>query len=349
VSSHGSKYAIQLEALSAGYSGSQALSNINISVERGETFSLLGPSGCGKTTLLRCIAGLHRPDSGQIRLFSETVFAADTFVEPEWRKVGMVFQDGALFPHLSVRKNLEFGLRNFADKESRVSRYLELVDMAEYADRLPDSLSGGQQQRIALARALAPSPGILLLDEPFSALDTELRVAIRREVKDILKEVGATTVLVTHDQDEAYLLGDRVAVLDRGEIRQIGTPVEIYESPADPWVASFAGDANLLEGTFSGKCVDTVFGELPAGHKLAKSEMPPGGRLQVVIRPEHLSLSEGGVANVIMKQYFGHDVLYTVDIAGLLSVNVRSTSNQFNLNDKVKVDFIGEAVSGWPI
>jgi ABC-type Fe3+/spermidine/putrescine transport system ATPase subunit len=239
--------AVSLSGISVAYATDggdsvAAVTAADLDIEAGSIVALLGPSGCGKTSLLRAIAGLESPTAGSASIGGATVSSHGSgkrqWVNPEKRNVGMVFQDGALFPHLTVAQNIVFGLRAMrkelsrAEVLARVDELLDLVDLQGFGDRLPNTLSGGQQQRVALARSLAPQPKVLLLDEPFSALDTSLRVQVRAEVARIVRDVGVTTVFVTHDQDEAFVLGDKVAVMQAGNIEQFGTPDELYRSPA---------------------------------------------------------------------------------------------------------------------
>ena len=236
--------AIDVDGVTVGYGQAPpVVCDVSLHAPAGSITVLLGPSGCGKTTLLRAIAGLERPRSGTVRLGDVQVSGPETWVPPQRRNVGMVFQDPALFPHLTAAGNIAFGLRRAerADRDARVMELLDLVEMREFADRLPGSLSGGQQQRIALARSLAPKPAVLLLDEPFSALDANLRTQLRGDVARILHEVGVTTVFVTHDQDEAFVMGDIVGVMHEGRLRQLGKPEELYGRPTDQWVAEFVG------------------------------------------------------------------------------------------------------------
>jgi spermidine/putrescine transport system ATP-binding protein len=224
-----------------------ALKSVSLTIQDNEFFTLLGPSGCGKTTLLRLIAGFEQPTAGEIMLFGEHIEG----LTPYSRSVNTVFQHYALFPHMTVAQNIGFGLRMLkVDKaalDKTVAEMLALVHMEEFADRMPHQLSGGQQQRIALARALAPHPKVLLLDEPLSALDLKLRQAMRLELKKLQQETGITFVFVTHDQEEALAMSDRIAVMSNGEVQQVGTPEEIYNAPRNSFVADFIGDTNLIE------------------------------------------------------------------------------------------------------
>jgi iron(III) transport system ATP-binding protein len=276
------------------------LREVSLDVAAGEVVALLGPSGCGKTTLLRSIAGLERIDGGQIAIDGVTVSAPGVHVKPEDRRIGMVFQDWALFPHLTVAENVSYGLTRDERRAGRVDEALDLVGLAGLGSRLPATLSGGQQQRVALARALAPRPRAILLDEPFSNLDTVLRVQVRTEVHRLLVELGVTTVFVTHDQEEAFVLGDRVAVMHGGVIEQHAPPAEIYERPSSRWVADFVGEANLVPGDGQGVTAHTVIG--PIG--LCDEHRGP---IDVLVRPEHLVVEPGDRATVELVEYYGHD------------------------------------------
>jgi putative spermidine/putrescine transport system ATP-binding protein len=276
-----------------------AVEDFVLSAERGEFVSFLGPSGCGKTTTLRMIAGFEQPTAGSISIDGRDV----TGVPPNRRNVGMVFQSYALFPNMTVANNVAFGLkirrRSRADVDRRVAELLELIHLPDKADRYPYQLSGGQQQRVALARALAYEPIVLLLDEPLSALDAKIRVALRHEIREIQRQLGITTVYVTHDQEEALELSDRIVVMSEGRIEQIGTPFEIYNFPATAFVASFVGTLNAIEG----RIVDAGTGRLSlAGHDVRTTSAVTGSAGQVVtvaIRPEMIALSTPDGSNVV--------------------------------------------------
>jgi len=245
---------VELDSVRREYGATTALDGVTLDISEGEFFTLVGPSGCGKTTTLRTIAGLEEPTSGSVRIGGASMDG----VPPEERDVGVVFQNYALFPHMSVGENVAYGLRfsdppNGKGRDERVAELLELVDLAGFADRDPDELSGGQQQRVALARALAPGPRILLLDEPMSALDARLRQQLRRQVKSIQKELDVTTVYVTHDQEEALAVSDRVAVMHDGRVEQVGTPQNVYREPETEFVASFIGENNRFDGEVVGR------------------------------------------------------------------------------------------------
>ena len=295
---------------------------------------LLGPSGCGKTTLLRLIAGLERPSSGSISIGNDFV-AGETWVPPDRRKVGMVFQDWALFPHLSVAKNVAYGIAKSTSKDAEVSSALEMMDLSGLEDRMPATLSGGQQQRVALARALAPRPGVLLLDEPFSNLDTSLRIEVRTEVRELLAELGITSIFVTHDQDEAFIVGDRVAVMREGKIVQTDSPQGLYHHPVDQWTAEFVGTVSLLKGDAASGFASCSLGSVAIDPKL-------NGSVDVMIRPEQLSIAAGGDAEVQAVEYYGHDSMVFVAL-GNDQVRVRcGPSIIFNRGDNVQVQFTSD-------
>lgn len=343
--------AVNVDAVNVSYDGEQnAVDNVSFGVEPGSITALLGPSGCGKTSLLRAIAGLERPTSGTIRIGDHDVSSATRWVKPEHRNIGMVFQDGALFPHLTVAENIEFGLKAAAVKASapersrRVLELLELVDLVGLGDRHPDTLSGGQQQRVALARSLAPRPSVLLLDEPFSALDAGLRIQVRAEVVRILREIGVTSIFVTHDQDEAFVLGDRVAVMRDGKIEQIGSPDELYRTPATKWVASFVGEANFVPGTVNHSTThaDTVLGQIPLVYATERVV----GTVDVLIRPEQVALAAGDSAEITTVEYYGHDVRYELVLADGSTLSARTHPDHLReRGDRVDISFDGDAVT----
>ncbi len=288
---------VELEGLTVTFGDVPALDDVSLAVEPGEFFTLVGPSGCGKTTTLRAIAGFETPAAGAVRIGGADVAG----VPPEDRNVGIVFQHYALFPHLSVRENVAYGLRyrdppGGTPAADRVDELLDLVDLAGMGDRDPDQLSGGQQQRVALARALAPGPDVLLLDEPLSALDARLRERLRVTVRDVQRELGITTVYVTHDQAEALAVSDRVAVLRAGRVEQVGAPEAVYREPASRFVAEFVGDNNVLEGTVA--AVD------PPAATVSGTAVPlpldvgveTGDAVTLAVRPEHLSVGGGEAA-----------------------------------------------------
>ncbi len=302
------------------FDGPDVLNDVTLTVASGESMVLLGPSGCGKTTLLRSIAGLERIDSGSIAIDDEIVSGPGRHVRPEHRHIGMVFQDWALFPHLTVADNVAFGLNKAERDTARVAETLELVGLAGLGDRRPATLSGGQQQRVALARALAPQPRALLLDEPFSNLDTGLRVRVRNEVNALLRSLGITAVYVTHDQEEAFALGDRIAVMMAGSVVQVGTPFEIYERPVAAAISDFVGETNHITGVMVDGGADTCLGKVAVS---ASDRI--GQRVQVLIRPEHLAVTADpeGAASIESIEYYGHDHVLRVRLADGSLVAVR--------------------------
>jgi len=292
-----------------------ATDGLSFTVESGRILALLGPSGCGKTTTLRLIAGFETPDQGRIAIAGQTVADADRgiHVEPEARGVGVVFQDYALFPHLTIAQNVGFGLERTSrsERRARVAQILDLVGLTDFAERYPHELSGGQQQRVAVARALAPAPTLILLDEPFSNLDADLRAQMRDEVEKILRATGTTAIFVTHDQEEAFTIADQVGVLDQGRLEQVGAPEVIYHNPATPFVAEFVGAADFLPGLVSREGIVTeigVFGNLN-GRAL-------GSRVRVMIRPDDVTFVPDAAGEaVIVRRYFrGSENLYCLDL-----------------------------------
>ena len=336
---------VLLDGVSVTLGGGPVVHDATLDIAAGQILALLGPSGCGKTTLLRAIAGLQAPSNGTIAIGTQVVSDATTFIPPERRRVGMVFQDGGLFPHLTVEQNVRFGLRHHADPEQRVSEMLELVSMEDFGQRLPGTLSGGQRQRIAVARALAPEPSVLLLDEPFSALDAGLRVQIRREVKRLIAAFGITTIVVTHDQEEAFAMGEHIAVMSGGAIEQVGTPSVLYESPSTPWVAQFVGDGVRLEGRYTDGFVTTALGRLPAHPAI--DHVLESGDVTAIVRPEQLTVQSGASGDVVDVEYYGHDVRYDVMLDNGLAVTVRSLRSEFATGDRVDVAFSGTSVPVW--
>jgi iron(III) transport system ATP-binding protein len=302
--------ALTVTAARKAYGPVPALAGVDLALDTGTLLAVLGPSGCGKTTLLRCVAGLERLDAGEVRVAGTVVAGARTHLPAHRRGVALVPQEGALFPHLSVAGNVGYGLDRTTRRSGRVDEVIELVGLAGHRDRMPHQLSGGQQQRVALARALAPRPPLILLDEPFSALDAGLRGELRRDVRAALHADGATAVLVTHDQGEALSLADRVVVMRDGRAVQHGTPDDVYRAPADPWVARFVGDAMLLPGTATAGRARTAAGEAPATG-------PGDGPVMVLIRPEQLDLTPPGAdpartARVLRHDFHGHDTLTVI-------------------------------------
>ena len=313
-----------------------AVDGFELEVRDGELLCLLGPSGCGKTTALRLIAGLERPDAGTVEVSGRAVAGPGRWVPPERRRVGMVFQDWALFPHLDVQGNVAFGLDGEA--RTRVEELLELVRLDGLEDRMPHELSGGQQQRVALARALAPSPDALLLDEPFSNLDAQLRAEVRSEVRSVLRSTGTTAVFVTHDQEEALSIADRLAVMIAGRIRRSGTPYEVYEDPAQAAVARLLGQTNLLRCQITGGVAVTALGELPVPDA-------PDGAAEVLVRPESLRAirDNHGSARVVHAEFYGHDQLVRCVLGDGTELDVRlmGPNPELEVGTAVRLEVIG--------
>jgi iron(III) transport system ATP-binding protein len=315
---------LSISGVTKAFDGPPVLSGVDLDVAEGSFTAILGPSGSGKTTLLRIIAGFERPDTGLVRLGPEVVDNAGShFVRCEKRRIGYVPQEGALFPHLSVGRNVAFGLTHSEPRDrrrARVAELLDLVGLVGLGRRYPHQLSGGQQQRVALARALASDPEIVLLDEPFSSLDASLRASVRADVHAVLRQSGATSILVTHDQDEALSMADQVAILRGGVIAQVNTPAGLYRSPRDAELAQFLGEANLIGGTVTGALVTTALGELDLALGGGGGPGGPDGPVRVMVRPEQLLLTPAaatGIASVVRSyEYFGHDAVVRVQPDG---------------------------------
>jgi iron(III) transport system ATP-binding protein len=312
---------IACRGISKSFGPAPVITDLDLEVPDGAIVVVLGESGSGKTTLLRMIAGFERPDRGTISIDGDLVDAARLFVPPEKRRIGYVAQEGNLFPHLSVEKNVAFGMSRGSRRAGRVEALLELVGLSDLRGRYPHQLSGGQQQRVALARALAPEPKVVLLDEPFSSLDANLRASLRFDVTRILRDRGATTILVTHDQSEALSVADFIGVIDTGRICQFARPEIVYERPADRTVARFLGEANIVAGEAWGGAVDTALGRL----ELAQPDRDLRGACLVLVRPEQINLRPSGgrvptpmpghaTGRVVHREYYGHDSVVLVDL-----------------------------------
>lgn len=291
-----------------------AVDGLCLSVSEGELLALLGPSGCGKTTTLRLIAGFEVPEAGVIGLGQELLTGERTFVPPERRGVGMVFQDFALFPHLTVSDNVAFGLsrRSSGEKDRRVQEMLDMVGLSSLSGRYPHELSGGQQQRVALARALAPAPALLLLDEPFGSLDVPLKEEMMAQLKVLQRRLGVTTLYVTHDQAEAMQVADRLAIMREGRIEQVGTPEAVYRQPRTRFAATFLGRAILLEGRVRDGRAETPLGVFPVQRS--------NGGVTLALRPEHLSIDGRGPVRgrLVQRLFLGHEgVVYLIEVGGL--------------------------------
>jgi iron(III) transport system ATP-binding protein len=345
---------LELSNVTKAFSEETAVDGISLDVERGELLTLLGPSGCGKTTTLRLLAGLETPTGGEIRLNDERVATADGATDPENRDVGIVFQDFALFPHLSVRENIAFGLEGMddVDTEARVDELLELVDLPGHGEKSPDQLSGGQKQRVAVARSLAPEPEVLLLDEPFSNLDVRLRVEMREEVRSILKEAGVTAISVTHDQEEALSISDRVAVMNNGGIEQLGRPERVFEQPKSRFVASFLGRASFLTAYVHDETVKTGIGEFDAMSLDGYAAQYDGIAVDVLVRPDDLRAgrahAEQTDGKVVSRQYVGPSFIYRVELDSGDTVHcLHNHVEDFDLGERVTVDLVADHPLAW--
>jgi len=323
---------IRLDGATKRFGDVTAVADAFLCVERGEVVALLGPSGCGKTTLLRLIAGFERPDSGTIEVDGRRVADGAAWIPPERRRIGMVFQDYALFPHLTVAENIGFGLQRRM-RADRVRELLDIVSLQGLGRRYPHELSGGQQQRVALARALAPEPEVVLLDEPWSNVDPSLRESLRSEVSEIIRPLGITVVLVTHDREEAFSLADRIALMRAGAVVQQGSAEELYFAPRSQWTAEFIGSANVLTGDVVDGRVVTPIGRFPANGAVAATST------KVLVRPELLELSPdpAGIAEVVSREFRGHDVFYRVRLDGLELVSQRPSTEVVPLGARVSI------------
>jgi iron(III) transport system ATP-binding protein len=327
--------AIRVTGVDKRFGDVVALDGFEVIVAAGEILTVLGPSGCGKTTALRVIAGFEKPDSGTVEVGGVLMASSSTFTSPEKRRVGMVFQDYALFPHMNVQGNVAYGID---ERSGRVGDVLELVGLSGFENRYAHELSGGQQQRVALARALAPRPEVILLDEPFSNLDASLRQRVRRELKAILQEAKATALFVTHDQEEALSMSDKVAVMRAGRVMQVASPPDLYRRPVDSWVAGFLGDADFLDGVGLEGRVETSVGVFGTDFT---------GPVRVMLRPENVGVrvDEQGRGVVSALEFFGHDQLVTVLLEnGVLIRSRRGPMGDLKPGDRVTVD-VAEALT----
>ncbi|MDZ7676199.1 MAG: ABC transporter ATP-binding protein [Acidimicrobiales bacterium] len=328
--------AIRATGIGKAFGSTLAVDGADVTVPAGELVALLGPSGSGKTTMLRVIAGFERPDRGTVEVGGRLVAGDGVWEEPEQRRIGMVFQHGALFPHLTIAKNVGFG----DPRPGRVEECLELVGLADRLDAYPHELSGGEQQRVALARALATEPDVVLLDEPFASLDATLRASLREEVAEILREAGASALLVTHDQQEALSLADQVVLMRRGRVEQVGPPEAVYDRPASRWVAEFLGAAEVFAGTAVHGEVATELGTFPADPALT-------GAVDVLVRPEAIVVDElhpprAGCtctgAQIVDRSFYGHDQLLRLELGSGRRLRSRSTGTaRWNRGDDVRI------------
>ncbi|MGA3146047.1 MAG: ABC transporter ATP-binding protein [Acidimicrobiales bacterium] len=347
---------LEIMGVCKSFGSQEVLTGIDLEVPEGSLTAILGPSGSGKTTLLRVTAGFERSDRGTVVLGGRLVEDAHVVLPPEQRGIGYVPQEGSLFPHLTVAANVAFGVPRAARRKSgsTISELLDMVGLAGLGDRYPHQLSGGQQQRVALARALAIRPALVLLDEPFSSLDASLRSSVRSDVQDVLRAGGITAVLVTHDQDEALSIADRVAVIRDGVIRQHGTPQQLYDHPVDPAMARFLGNANLVPATVEGDRVDTPFGPMTLRPDSGRGRI--SGPVVALVRPEQLAISttvtgSGLRAVALRTQFHGHDTVITfspLSLPGSDPISVRAEGELVVVeNTEVELTTRGSAVV-WP-
>jgi iron(III) transport system ATP-binding protein len=335
--------AVRLNGVRKRFGDLVALDDVSLELEEGTVLALLGPSGCGKTTALRLISGFERPDTGTIEVNGRRVASPTSMVPPERRRVGLVFQDLALFPHLSVRQNVAYGIRRDPDHGVRTDELLEMVGLSGDGRRMPHELSGGMQQRVAVARALAPRPDVLLLDEPFSSLDQAMRTQLRADVRQILREARQSAIFVTHDQGEALTVADKVAVMARGKVLQVAAPEIIYAEPATPYVATFVGVSNLVSATVEAGVASTRFGPV---RLIGDSRQQAQGHALCLLRPEHFGVAESpdGPAspdgwNVIDRRFSGSEILLELrsDDGEQLWVEAGSRVRHLGLGDRVSV------------
>ncbi len=330
---------ISLDGVTVQYGDIAAIEGFTLAVDEGSLVALVGPSGCGKTTALRAIAGFERPTTGTITIRGAVVSGEGRMVAPEHRNVGMVFQEYALFPHISVAENVGYGVRG-SDRVRRVEEVLELVGLDTHGDRFPHELSGGEQQRVALARALAPEPDVVLLDEPFSNLDAPQRERMRRELRKILKTARVTAILVTHDQAEALAIADVIAVMREGHVRQVGVPDDVYAAPVSPWVAKFLGDAVLFDGMVSNGSISTVLGSV-------STALPDGASARVMIRPEWImpTTTDNGTGLVVDREFYGHDQRVEIELTeGQVVEALVPTRHAVHVGDRVDIELADSIV-----
>jgi len=364
-SSPNSTPVLYLERLTKQFSSATvaAVSSVTLTLNQGDLLALLGPSGCGKTTLLRLIAGFEQPQSGSIAIAGQPVAGSGAWIPPEKRGVGMVFQDYALFPHLTVSQNVAFGLKRKPGSVvmQRVKEVLTLVGLQEMEQRYPHQLSGGQQQRVALARALAPHPFLVLLDEPLSNLDVQVRLRLRQELREILKAAGTSAVFVTHDQEEALSIADRLAVMRQGHLEQLDTPELVYRQPASRFVAEFVAQANFLLAHRQGQVWQTAVGDLPSdlpiklvrngSNSLAQSEGIEPDRIELMVRQEELMLVPDPSSPVVIRdrQFLGREYRYRLQTASGQELVARtSMGTALSIGTPVRVSITAETLPAFP-
>lgn len=331
---------LKIDSIQCHYGSQSVLDDVSFHVNEGDICCLLGPSGCGKTTALRAIAGFQSLANGTITLGDQLLSSTDFQLEPEQRQIGMVFQDYALFPHLTVGDNIRFGIQKLAELEQDkiVNSLLDLIKLETIAKRFPHELSGGQQQRVALARALAPNPRLLLLDEPFSNLDVDLRRHLNLEVRDILKEVGTSAILVTHDQEEAFAFGDYIGLLHEARLQQWDTPFNLYHQPCNRFVANFIGQGGLLPGmSIDQHRIKTELGVITGNRAY---DWPADTPVDVLLRPDDIVLNlDNGISSTVVKKVFsGSATLYTLQLpTGSLVESLFPSHHDYNVGDTLNI------------
>ena len=342
---------LELRDLTRKFGATAAVERLSIALDAGRIGCLLGPSGSGKTTVLRCIAGFERPDGGAVLAGGERLAAPGLWVPPEKRRIGMVFQDYALFPHLAVLANVGFGLRDSdrAARRRRALEMLELVGLADQADKLPHELSGGQQQRVALARALAPRPRLVLLDEPFSNLDAEVRMELAQQVRAALKAEGATALLVTHDQREAFAIADEIGVLRAGRLEQWDVPWKLYHSPATRFVADFVGEGSFIPGTVLGPGrVSTELGVIEG--QLTRGQ-PAGTHMDLLLRPDDVIHDDDSElrAEVVERVFRGAQFRYTLKLpSGATALSFAPSHHDHAIGERIGIRLDAQHLVGFP-
>lgn len=341
-----------LNNVSLSYGKQQVVKDVSLNLLSGEIACLLGPSGCGKTTLLRAIAGFKSVQAGTIDSADQVLSSVSHTVATEKRSMGMVFQDFALFPHLTVAKNICFGIRNEskAYRFERLQDLLALIGLAGSGDKYPHELSGGQQQRVALARAIAPKPHLLLLDEPFSSMDVELRASLAKEIRSILKHEKITAVMVTHDQNEAFSMADQIGVLNQGSLLQWGDAKALYHFPKDAFVAQFVGQSNFLSGVIKDGFVETALGALSYKKQLnrALSAMPNGESVKVLVRPEYIQVNQDleNKAELISREFRGGHYLYFMRLqSGEMVQALLPSQANYELGESLRIALLTDQVS----
>ena len=342
---------LEVNDVSIAYSKNVVVNGASLQLQKGEIGCFLGPSGCGKTTLLRAIAGFEPLQQGEILLNNKAVSSSNTHLAPEQRNIGMVFQDFALFPHLNIADNIKFGMRylSLTEQKFRVAQLLEMVSLEGYEKRYPHELSGGQQQRIALIRALAPKPDLLLLDEPFSSMDVELREELAIEVRDILKHENITAILVTHDQNEAFLVSDTIGVMEGGKLTQWADGYTLYHEPANAFIADFIGQGVFIEGKVL--CEDSIKIPLDIVHEKVPDGCKPGCKVNVFIRPDDILLDRTSdlKAKIVGREFRGANFLYTLQLEdGNQLLTLEHSHHRHDIGDEVGMKLDLEHVVVFP-